>query len=278
MMYDSIIVRCGEMFLKGGNLPYFETKLLQNTRAITGISMIMKTRGRLILSYFPNHHSLRRIFGISSYSLAVKAEKNLEGIQKTVLTVLDGKPGTFKIETRRSDKRFPLTSPQISAEVGKYIEAKTKWQFNFAHPDVMIYIEINNRGAYLYTEMIAGLGGLPVGTAGKVHLIVKSDVDILAGVLMMKRGCTIIPLCIGEENDIALLQKFSAQKIRIISLKNKSELNQYIQEKNILLLVSGQTFEERKESPAGVIMFRPLVAYTGEEIRKEHEKFRQMAG
>lgn len=276
MAYDSIIVRCGEMFLKGGNLPYFENKLLQNTKIMTGIPAITKLRGRLLLPYFPTHSSLRRVFGISSYSPAFKAEKSLEGLQKTALTMLSGKSGTFKIETRRSDKRFPLTSPQISKEVGQYLEANTKRQFDFAHPNILINIEINNRGAYLYTEIVAGAGGLPVGTAGKIHLLLETKEDILAGILMMKRGCTVIPLSIGPEKDINLLQKFSAQKIAPILFKNKLELHKYIQEKNILFLVTGENFEQRKDRFADTIIFRPLIAYTWEEIRKEQEKFWQV--
>lgn len=268
-MPDSIIVRCGEMFLKGGNLPYFENKLLQNTRAITGISSITKLRGRLLLPYFPTHSSLRRIFGISSYSPAFKAEKTLEGLQKTALTMLGGKSGTFKIETRRSDKRFPLTSPQISKEVGKYIEANTKWQFDFLNPQIMLYIEINNQGAYLYTEIVAGAGGLPVGTAGKIHLLLETEADILAGILMMKRGCTVIPLCVGNENNITLVQKFSAQKITPILFKNKLELKKYVREKNINFLVNGENFEKRKGYLKDIVVFKPLIAYTKKEIRDE---------
>jgi len=277
MIPDSIIVRCGEMFLKGGNLPYFENRLLQNTKAITGISTITKLRGRLLLPYFPHHSSLRRVFGIYSYSPALKAEKTLESIQKIALTLLRGKSGTFKIETRRSDKRFPLTSPQINKEVGQYIEASTKWQFDFAHPDIMIYIEINNRGAYLYTEIVAGAGGLPVGTAGKINVRIETEVDILAGLLMMKRGCTILPLCIGEEKGLALLQKFSAQEIKPTIFKNRLELYKYIQENKIPFVVTGENFETRRESSAGVIVFKPLIAYTPSQIIEEIMKFKKVS-
>ena len=85
---------------------------------------------------------------------------------------------------------------------------------NFANPAVMIYLEINNRGAYIYTEIVAGAGGLPVGTAGKTNVRIETEADVLAGILMMKRGCTIIPLCIDKWNNLELLQKFSAQEMK----------------------------------------------------------------
>jgi len=276
MMPDSIIVRCGEMFLKGGNLPYFENKLLQNTRAITGISAVTKLRGRLILPYFPHHSSLRRVFGISSYSPAVKAEKTVEGLQTTALTMLGGKPGTFKVETRRSDKRFPLTSPQINKEVGQYIEASTKWQFDFVHPKIMVCIEINNGGAYLYTEIVAGAGGLPVGTAGKVYLLLENESDVLAGILMMKRGCDIIPIGVGKEPEISLLQRFSPKKIKTIVVGNTKELQDYIKKNNISVIVTGEAFETKKERKE-IMVLRPLIGYTKGQIREGLERYKDVA-
>ena len=276
MAYDSILVRYGEMFLKSGNLYYFENKLVQNIKVLTGLSTIIKLRGRFILPYFPNHCFLQRVFGISSYSLAYTAEKSLEAIQEKSLALLPGKCGAFKVETRRSDKRFPLPSLQISAEVGKFIEAKTKWQFDFAHPRVMIYIEINNKRAYLYTETIAGLGGLPVGTAGKVHLLLEDEADLLAGLLMMKRGGEIIPLLMGKEKDISLLQKFSPKKIEAVDIGHTSDLSKYLLKNNISVLVSGDNFEGRERYDFPAVIFRPLVAYSVERIGEGLERYRNV--
>ncbi len=269
MIYDSIIVRCGEMFLKKGHLPYFENKLLQNSKAITGISAITRLRGRLILPYFSHHSSLRRVFGISSYSLASAAEKSLDAIQEAVAKVLHEKPATtFKIETIRSDKTFPLESRQVNIAVGQYIEKTTAWQCEFNTPDVLVKIEINRKGAFIFTETIPGPGGLPVGTAGKVHLLLDDEADLLAGLLMMKRGCDVIPIGVGKEPEISLLQKFSAKKIKNVIIENEKELQDYIEKNNISVVVTGETFEKREKCFTTILVFRPLIAYTQGEIHK----------
>lgn len=275
MLYDSIIVRYGEMFLKSGNLYYFENKLLQNTKAIAGLSTIMKLRGRLILPYFPDHHTLRRVFGISSYSPALKAEKTLKAIQAAVAIALKERPiTTFKIETIRSDKTFPLESRAVNIQVGQYIEKTTAWQCDFNAPKILVKIEINRKGAYVFTEVIPGLGGLPVGTAGKVHVLVENDADMLAGLLMMKRGCEVLLLMVGKEKDISLLQKFSPKEIKKIKLKNNSELSDYIEKNKISVLVTGENFEQRKEFPEELMVLRPLIGYTQKGIQEEIKKFK----
>lgn len=279
MLYESIIVRYGEMFLKAGNLPYFENKLLQNVKALTGTTAIIKTRGRLILPYFSGHSRLRRVFGISSYSPAYRAGKNLEAIQRAVTTLLGGKSATtFKIETTRSDKTFPLESREVNRKVGEHIEETTAWKCDFHNPQLWVKIEINQKGAYIFTEVIPGLGGLPVGTAGKVPVLIENDTDILAGILMMKRGCEVIPLVIGKENSISLLQQFSPKKIEIIRFENEPELQQHLREHNFPLLVTGENLEQKKEYPAGIMVLRPLVGYAGEEIKREQKRFQQAAG
>ena len=278
MAYDSIMVRYGEMFLKSGNLYYFERRLLQNIRAMTGLATIIKTRGRLLLPYFPGHRSLVRIFGISSYCLAHKAEKSLDAIREAVVKALQEKPTTtFKIKTIRSDKTFPLESRQVNIAVGQYIEKTTAWQCEFNAPAVMVRIEINRKGAYIFTESIPGIGGLPVGTAGKVHLLLENDADLLAGLLMMKRGCEIIPLCIGKEKDVSLLQKFSAKKIPSIIFKKKSELPRYLQQQKNPLLVIGENFEKRKKYDLQIVIFRPLIAYIPQQITEATHRFTQIS-
>lgn len=279
MVPDSIIVRCGEMFLKTGHLAQFEGKLIYNLKAVTGVSLVVKARGRLLVPYFTHHNLLQRIFGINSYSLALRSEKNMEAIQQSVLAVLKEKSATtFKIETIRSDKTFPLDSRAVNIAVGQFIEKTTTWQCDFHAPHVLVKIEINRKGAYIFTDTIPGAGGLPVGTAGKVVVQVENKADILAGILMMKRGCTVIPLMVGEEKDISLLQKFSPTKIKVIELKDELELHQYVQQYRVPVLVTGENFERRKEGfLAGQIVFRPLVAYTPPEISTQIQKFQQVS-
>lgn len=277
MAYDTIIMRCGEMFLKTGHLAQFEGKLIYNLKSMAGLLLVVKARGRLLVPYFSNHEMLQRIFGISSYSLALRSEKNMEAIQQAVLAVLKGKSATtFKIETIRSDKTFPLDSRAVNLAVGQFIEKTTAWQCDFHAPQVLVKIEINRKGAYIFTDTIPGAGGLPVGTAGKVAALIENDADILAGLLMMKRGCTIIPLMRGEEKDISLLQKFSPTKIKVIRLKDESELRQYVQQYRVPVVVTGENFENKAGRFTEIRNFKPLIGYGKEEISEQLQKFRQL--
>ncbi len=277
MAYDTIIMRCGEMFLKTGHLAQFEGKLVYNLKAMTGLPLVVKARGRLILPFFPHHQVLQRMFGISSYSLALRSEKNMEAIQQAVLGALKEKPATtFKIETTRSDKTFPLDSQAVNITAGQFIEKTTAWRCDFHAPQVLVKIEINRKGAYIFTDTIPGAGGLPVGTAGKVAVLIENDADILAGLLMMKRGCTIIPLMRGEEKDISLLQKFSPTKIKVIRLKDESELCQYVQQYRVPVVVTGENFENKAGCFTEIHNFKPLIGYSKEEISEQLQKFRQL--
>ncbi len=274
MEYDTVLVRYGELFLKGGNIYYFERRLRENIKSMTGVLPAM-VRGRMILPYFQDHHALCRVFGIASYSPAYRVDKNIESIQKKAIAVLEGKSGTFKVDTKRSDKRFPLLSPQINRQVGQYIEEHTSLRFQFAAPDMTLYIEINNAGVYLYTEIVSGLGGLPVGTAGKVQVVMESEADLLAGLLMMKRGCEIIALVVGKV-DIGLLQKFSPKAMKPMVFEKEKYLQRHILEKNISFIITGETLETKKDGK-GILILRPLIVYTREQIREELEKYKALA-
>lgn len=259
---NCIIVRYGESFLKGKNRGLFEQKLVTNISALTGHKGIHRLQGRLIAPYFNNHQTLQRVFGLTSYSPAVKVEKRMESIQSFALQLLNNGRRTFRIETRRSDKTFPLASPEINKLVGIFIEAHSSLEFSFRAPDTTLFIEINQDGAYLFTETVPCFGGLPTGVGGKVHLLLEHQTDLLAGILMMKRGCTLIPVCVGKEMDTSLLQKFSPQNIK------KSTSIPFG-----AVAVSGETFESRRKHPG--LVFKPLIAYTQEQIDNEFRKYLQ---
>jgi len=261
MEYDSILLRYGEIFLKGKNKFKFENKLIDNIKKITFIKKIKNIRSRLIIDYFPKHDLLKKVFGLTSYSLAIKVEKDIDKIKKVALKSIKRMEGSFKVETKRSDKRFPIKSPDVNIEVGSYIEENSKLEFKLKNPDNILFIEINQDGAYLYSEVIKCHGGLPAGVEGKVAILLENENSLLAALLMMKRGCDVIPVTRKEFN-ISLLQEYSAKKIELKEVKDFSELNNYI-------LVSGQTFENYQDYKLNEITLRPLIAYSEEEIKKE---------
>mgnify|MGYP003964013333 CR=1 FL=1 len=259
MEHDFLLLRYGEIFLKGKNRGLFERKLVDNVKKITG-KKSTKLRGRLLMEYFSEHSSLKRVFGLVSYSPAIKVDGSLEEIEKAALNVLSGKKGTFRIQTKRSDKRFPLTSPEINQRIGSFIEKHTSLSFSLKNSDIILYIEINQEGIYLFTEVISCFGGLPTGIGGKVFLLLEDESSLLAGLLMMKRGTSIIPIAYGEK-DISLLQKYSPVDLELKIIKNLNEFDE-----NISILVSGQNFEKYEEYETNLLVLRPLISMDANDI------------
>lgn len=266
---DVLLLRYGELFLKGGNRPQFERQLGRNIEAMTG-RKVNSTRGRLLMEYFEGHQQLQRIFGLTSYSPAWKVEKNPEKLKTAALKMAQQFRGTFKVETTRSDKTFPLTSLQMNTLLGKYIEQETTLQADYKNPQHTLFLELNQAGAFLYTEIIPGVGGLPVGSSGTVHLLLEDEAvdaraSILAGLLMMKRGCRVVP--VGKKMDISLLQQFSP-----IALKSMPELPEG---ENIV--ITGKTFSSRQGSTPSQLAFHPLIAYSLPQIQKQLQLFNSLS-
>lgn len=266
MIYDAVLLRYGEIFLKGKNKSFFERKLFRNIKVLTGIKNIKKLQSRLVADYFPEHTRLRNVFGLTSYSLAVQAEKDPEKIKQKALAMLHHKKGTFRVETKRADKHFPHISPEFNALVGKFVEKECRdLKFSFKNPDIVLNIEINQGGAYLFLETVSCPGGLPAGVEGTVILLVEDKTSVLAGLLFMKRGCNIIPVSFGEK-DLSLLQKFSPSPLKLKIVQDISELEMLGSKYGISILVSGQHFKRYKKYDTQLLLMRPLISYTDVEI------------
>jgi adenylyl- and sulfurtransferase ThiI len=257
MTWTHIILRYGELFLKGKNKPHFVRALLRNIKAITGTSA-KDVRSRMVIPYFNEHASLKRVFGLVSYSPSIRVEKDLGSIMKTAASLVQ--IGTFRIATKRSDKTFPIKSPDMNVKVGTYVGENTDATFDFDNPDVTISVEINQEGVYLFTDKVICFGGLPTGVEGKVELLVEDESSVLAGLLCMKRGCTVIPV-MKEVVDISILQEYSPTKLRVKDTVTSD------------LVISGQTFDDYKEYGGDATIFRPLIAYDEERIKKELELY-----
>ena len=191
--YGCLVLRVGELFLKGNNVNYFEKKLLENIKKQLKIK-IKKLRFKYIADFFSEHQQLKLVFGLTSYSPAIKVSQDLDLIKKSSLdllkTTFKGK-NNFKVQTKRADKRFSFTSLQLNAEIGKHVESNSDFIFSLNSKNIL-NIEINHDGAYIFTETISCFSGLPVGVSGKVILLVEDDCGLLAGLLMMKRGCEVV--------------------------------------------------------------------------------------
>lgn len=200
MQYDHILVRYGELSLKGKNRKVFYNRLHENIRhhlkAYPEIK-IKTTRDRL--SIFLNGVDptplipiLQRIFGIQTMSLAIKVENEEEAIKEAALFALTeaSHVKTFKVTTKRADKTFPIDSQQMNQFVGGHLLRNTDGITVDVHqPDVEIHVDIRPEATYVTSEKIPGRKGLPVGTAGKTLLLLSGGFDSpVAGYLMMQRG------------------------------------------------------------------------------------------
>lgn len=200
---DTIVVRYGELGLKGKNRDVFENALVRDIREKTqhlDDIKIQRFHGRMYVDHQDYDYDevtdiLAHTFGIVSISPVKKCEVSLEAMceeaKRQVEELLQEKPSfTFKVESRRSNKGFHLTSPEISKRVGGFVNQTFKEQISVDvhHPDIVINIEVREK-VYIYTKSIAGQGGMPYKTAGKGMLLLSGGIDSpVAGYLMAKRG------------------------------------------------------------------------------------------
>lgn len=193
-----IIIRYAEIHLKGKNRSFFERLLTVNLeRCLKGIRHELKrTSGRYLVEKFDSERTeeieerVGNVFGVHSYSVGLKTEAELDEIFDCALTLCP-EEGTFKVETHRGDKRYPLTSMQVNSELGaKILSARPRLKVDVHEPKSRVYVDIReNRTALVFCEFKAGRGGMPVGASGKGTLLISGGIDSpVAGYMMAKRG------------------------------------------------------------------------------------------
>lgn len=206
-MKKVILVRYGEIILKGLNRPVFEDKLVANIKkALYGMGKvdISKSQARIYVEPKEEGYDFEaamdrmiKVFGIVSVSPVWKIDTDLEEMKKWSLELvrdLVDRKGlmTFKVETKRGNKRFPMESPQISMELGAHLlENIPSLKVDVHHPSFQLFVEVRE-STYLYSEMIPSFGGLPLGTNGRAMLLLSGGIDSpVAGWMMAKRGVEI---------------------------------------------------------------------------------------
>jgi len=204
-MYNKVLLRFGEVGLKGKNRSYFINGLAANIRrALKGFGQgysVSTPYGRLFVDLPPHHDfqqvsaALQRVFGLVSFSPVVQTELHMDAIKEAALKELlvDGQPATFKVAARRSLKNFPLDSMEINQEVGGHLlENCPGLKVDVHHPQRIVNIEVRQEGAFVFSRVIPGPGGLPVGATGKGVLLLSGGIDSpVAGWMAMKRGISL---------------------------------------------------------------------------------------
>ena len=147
-----------------------------------------------------------------------------------------------------------------------------KFRIFFKKPHIILSIEINADGAYLFLETISCRGGLPTGVEGAAMLLVDDKASMLAGLLFMKRGCNIVPVSFSEK-DLSLLQKFSPSLLKLKIVRNFSELETLGSKYGLSILVSGQQFKQYKKYDASLLAMSMLISYTDAEIEEALQEY-----
>lgn len=198
-----VVIHYGEIALKGENRSFFEGRLRKNIKiALQGIKSvgIERLHGRMLV-HFPFNdpeeaikERLKNVFGITHFSFGVAVSKDLDEIKEAAWSLLKEKKfASFKIETRRAQKEFPMNSMEVNREVGAYIQMQCGQRVDLTNPEITCYVEIAGPYALLYTDKIMGLRGLPVGVSERAVSLLSSGIDSpVASYKMLKRGVKLI--------------------------------------------------------------------------------------
>ncbi len=206
-MFKAFLIKYGEIGIKGKNRYIFENALRDQIKfaltSVDGQFHVTKEQGRIYVEAVADFDfdeavgAMQRVFGITSICpvkiIDDSAWENLtKEVEDYVKSLYADREYTFKVEAKRADKRYPLSSPEICIEMGAYLLKKLdNLKVDVHHPEIRINIEIRN-SAYVYSQIIPGLGGMPVGSNGKAMLLLSGGIDSpVAGYMIAKRGVTI---------------------------------------------------------------------------------------
>lgn len=202
-MKRMVLVRYGEIILKGYNRPVFEDALIRNIRRAIrdeGEVNISKAQATIYIEPMESDaqadsivEKLKKVFGIVSIVVAYRTEKSIDAAFEEIKTSFDKELSTaktFKVEAKRADKKFPLKSPEICAEVGgRILSQYHNLKVDVKEPDIIVHVEMREGFGYVHLGREKGAGGMPTGTNGKAMLLLSGGIDSpVAGYMIGKRG------------------------------------------------------------------------------------------
>jgi thiamine biosynthesis protein ThiI len=213
------LIHYGEIGLKGKNIDFFKKKLRDNVRkALDGVvspHAVNLGRSRITVGLSEKdipedgfedawnslqnllqqaESRLQKVFGIQYFGLGLQCSLDLEMIERVAAGLLKGESfKSFKVDAKRSNKAYHLTSPEINSRVGAFLQKTFSAEVRLNNPDQTLHIEIGDRESYVYTRKVLGPGGLPVGVSGKVVALLSAGFDSpVASYQMMKRGAEVV--------------------------------------------------------------------------------------
>lgn len=261
----SYLIRYSEIGLKGKNRASFEKRLVENIRTAVNDKKFKKVKpkikrlqGRLLLD-IDKEVDLKNIFGISSYSPCIQTKSDLKKISSETLKLVkkNSKNKSFRISSRRITKDFPFSSLELNNKIGAFIVRNKGLKVDLENPDIEVGIEIIGDDAFVFNKTIPGLGGLPVGIEGKALCLVLDKKSVLASLLLMKRGCSIITVDASKINDLKGLDELAR------TFKCRA-------------LIVSDTLKSLKDYPLSIPVLRPLIAFSEQELKQELEKYKSI--
>lgn len=250
-MHNAIIIRYGEIALKGANRADFEKQLVKNIKACLkrnniAFGGIKRVRGRILVYSNDKCECLAYVFGIVSFSPAVETEAEMEKIRQEAVKLYS--KGSFKVAAHRLEKLLG-TSIEMNTEIGAFIAENRNAKVDLKNPDVEIGIELFNGKAYVFNKTIKGPGGLPIGVTGKVAVLVEDKNAVKAALLMMKRGCSVI-LVKKADVDLSEIGKYAYG----FKLETAGKIP-----KDAGAVVVSETLETLKKRDFKIPVLRPLI-------------------
>ena len=197
---QDVLVRFHEIGLKGKNLPMFLGQLVDNLRRATvGLGVERVRAGRMVVhvrlepdvEWEPVRQRIERVFGAVKFARAQRVALDYDAIAEAVTELVDDRSfETFRITANRADKRFPLTSKEMNIRLGDLVRERSGARVDLKHAELDVHVETMTDAAFVYDDDNRGGGGLPVGTAGRVAVLMSGGIDSpVATWRMMRRGC-----------------------------------------------------------------------------------------
>jgi thiamine biosynthesis protein ThiI len=277
---DSVLIRYHEIALKKGNRQYFTELLKRNLLAAVkdlGAKEIRSLPARLLLTFKndidPSITAQRigTVFGVANFSLVERTARDIDALRSRILESINGTHfSSFRIETQRGDKTFPLTSPEINRQLGAAVKEKSGARVDLMNAEFTVTVEILPRDAFFGFNRIPGAGGLPVGASGRLVSLISGGIDSpVAAYRMMQRGCRLIFV---HFHSAPYLDNTSQEKVRhlITTLTRHQFLSR------LYLVPFGEIQRQIVASvarPLRVILYRRMMLRIAEAIaRKEKAK------
>ena len=271
----SIVVHYQEIALKGKNRPWFVARLVRNLKEATkdlGLKGVHTLPGRIEVILGPEtsweaaRDRIASVFGIGNFAKAGRAALDMDAIAQEILKDLGPEnPPTFRLSARRSDKRFPLTSPEIEREVGGRIKEARGWTVDLSDPAFTIHVETLATEAFYFFGKERGAGGLPVGSSGRVACLLSGGIDSpVAAWRMMRRGCKVHFV---HFHSYPILSRASQDKARQLTRL----LTQFQYRSHLSLVPFGEIQQQvvlAVAPPLRVVIYRRLMMRIAERIAR----------